>query len=259
MERIFIDQMNTAIRLEGIPRRIVSLVPSQTELLFDLGLNDEVVGITKFCIYPTHWFQSKKRIGGTKQLNISAIRELQPDLIIGNKEENTKEDILALKEIAPVWMSDIYTVEEALDMLNQVGELVGKKEVAENLVGEIVSGMNSINCKKSPTFLYFIWKNPDYLAGQQTFIHSMLEQFGWRNFCQSERYPEYQDEIGEPDYVLLSSEPYPFKNEHVSEFEKRFPKAKVRLIDGEMCSWYGSRMKLAPVYFKSFFEKEKLI
>jgi ABC-type Fe3+-hydroxamate transport system substrate-binding protein len=131
MERIFKDQMNRTVRLEGIPRRIVSLVPSQTELLYDLGLQDEVVGITKFCIYPDEWYRKKQRVGGTKQLNIDAIRLLCPDLIIGNKEENTKEDILALEAIAPVWLSDIYTFDDALKMIEQLGEMIGKDQAAE--------------------------------------------------------------------------------------------------------------------------------
>ena len=102
---LFIDQLQSEIRLDRVPRRIVSLVPSQTELLYDLGLEDEVVGITKFCIHPNKWFSSKDRIGGTKSINIDQVKSLAPDLIIGNKEENTIEDIERLREIAPVWMS----------------------------------------------------------------------------------------------------------------------------------------------------------
>ena len=116
--------MNRTIRLGATPRRIVSLVPSQTELLYDLGLEERVVGITKFCIHPKEWYRSKVRIGGTKNVNFDKVKTLRPDLIIGNKEENFKEDIEALEEIAPVWMSDIFTLDDSLEMINQLGSVL---------------------------------------------------------------------------------------------------------------------------------------
>jgi len=252
MERFFTDQMNNTIRLEEIPRRIVSLVPSQTELLHELGLKNEVVGITKFCIYPEAWFKTKTRVGGTKQLNIEKIRELKPDLIIGNKEENTKEDIELLQQIAPVWMSDISTLKEALEMIEQLGEIVGKRENAFQLIDEIkkqFSGLNVINNNRS--VLYFIWKDPYFSVGTNTFIDAMIKACGWVNLCREERYPEWKfDSLNQPDYVFLSSEPFPFKTEHLNDIQKLFPESKVVLVDGEMFSWYGSRMKYAPKYFQ---------
>jgi len=256
MGQVYTDQMNRTIRLEGIPRRIVSLVPSQTELLYDLALEDEVVGITKFCIHPESWFRSKTRVGGTKHVDIEKVRSLSPDLIIGNKEENTKEDIAALEDIAPVWMSDIYTVDDALEMILEVSTICGKSEYGTQLVKTVQSGFESLkNEPLSGTFLYFIWKDPDFVAGTNTFISDLLESTGLRNLCRSERYPEWNATDEVPDIVLLSSEPYPFKFEHVKEMRKKFPKSSINLIDGEMCSWYGSRMQLAPKYLSAFFEK----
>ena len=125
------DQMHRKIHLPRFPlRRIISLVPSQTELLYDLGLEEEVVGITKFCVHPPEWFQSKARVGGTKTIHFEKIKALQPDLIIGNKEENEREQIEALAECFPVWMSDIATLEDALDMMLRVGALVDRPEQA---------------------------------------------------------------------------------------------------------------------------------
>lgn len=257
MERIFTDQMNRTVRLERTPRRIVSLVPSQTELLFDLGLDDEVVGITKFCIYPEKWFQSKQRVGGTKQLHLDVIKDLNPDLIIGNKEENTKEDIEALESVCPVWMSDIYTVEDALDMIRSLGELTEKGKESSALIENIrneFAALASDKIKKS--VLYFIWKDPQYVVGRNTFIDSMLTTIGFENYCSGERYPEWDsDQPNEPDLVFLSSEPFPFKQEHITEFQAKFPKSKIRIIDGEMFSWYGSRMQLAPAYFRQLFKE----
>lgn len=251
MEREFIDQMNRTIRLEGIPRRIVSLVPSQTELLYDLGLSDEVVGITKFCIYPEKWFHKKTRVGGTKQVNVDKVQELKPDLIIGNKEENTKEDIALLETIAPVWMSDIYTIEDALEMIKQVGKLTNKNEKAIELTSEIRASFSKLIKPKSEfSVLYFIWKDPFFAAGTNTFIDAMIKACGLKNLCTEERYPEWKDFEEHPDFVFLSSEPYPFKEEHIVEVQQKFPGSKIILVDGEMFSWYGSRMNLAPNYFQ---------
>lgn len=255
MERIFTDQMNHTIRLEGIPRRIVSLVPSQTELLHDLGLSEEVVGITKFCIYPEDWFANKTRVGGTKQVNIEKVRELQPDLIIGNKEENTKEDIEALMEIAPVWMSDIYSIDDALTMISSIGEITDREPAANTLISEIEMAFHRLeNPLKGKSVLYFIWKDPFYAVGPSTFIHSMLTIIGFQNIVQEDRYPEWVGSEKDPDYVFLSSEPYPFKEEHLDEVQMKFPGSRIVLVDGEMFSWYGSRMRLAPAYFKELFD-----
>src|SRR4051812_11307667 len=120
----FTDQMGNAVELEGPPSRIVSLVPSQTELLFYLGLDKEVAGITKFCIHPAEMFHSKPRVGGTKKYDFEKIRQLAPDLIIGNKEENEQKQVEELQKLYPVWMSDIRNLADALQMIRSVGELV---------------------------------------------------------------------------------------------------------------------------------------
>jgi ABC-type Fe3+-hydroxamate transport system substrate-binding protein len=248
MTRVVTDQMNRTIRLEGIPRRIVSLVPSQTELLYDLGLNEEVVGITKFCIYPEEWFKSKNRVGGTKQVNIEKVRDLQPDLIIGNKEENTVEDIEALEKIAPVWMSDIYSYEDALEMISLLGNVLGRENESTTICAGIEHEFKKLPVVDSKKVLYFIWKDPDYLAGKSTFIDAMISKAGFENLCKDERYPELKELTENPDFIFLSSEPYPFKKEHAEEFQNRFPEAQIVFVDGELFSWYGSRMKFFPNY-----------
>jgi ABC-type Fe3+-hydroxamate transport system substrate-binding protein len=243
METIFEDQLGREVRLPLPPQRIVSIVPSQTELLYDLGLESEVIGITKFCVHPERWYKQKQRVGGTKQLNIELIRELNPDLIIGNKEENSLNDILALEKVAPIWMSDITTIDEALEMISTIGSIVGRKERSLELIDQIRSGFTGLSeLHVQRTFLYFIWKDPDYVAGTGTFIHSVLESAGFVNHCREERYPEWNTSFGEPDVVFLSTEPYPFKEEHLALFQERFQGSEIMLVDGEMCSWYGSRM-----------------
>ncbi len=250
-QRAFIDQLGRKLVLNDKPRRIVSLVPSQTELLFDLGMDESVVGITKFCIHPAVWFESKVRVGGTKNVNIERVKALNPDLILANKEENTQEDIALLEEIAPVWISDINSFEDALNMIRSVGELMGCEDSAQKQITEITRAFSNAAIQTRIFALYFIWKDPDYCAGKGTFISSMMEKAGFVNVCESLRYPEVGTfDMLQPEYILLSTEPYPFKEKNRDEYMNRYPNAKVIVVDGEMFSWYGSRMRLSATYFK---------
>lgn len=236
------------------PQRIISLVPSITELLFDLDLSTETVGITKFCIHPAKWYQTKEKTGGTKNLNIEKIKSLQPDLIIANKEENTQEQIEILANIFPVYLTDVDNYEEAIKMILNIGEITYKSAEAVTLVTTIQAGFNSI---KKPSqqinTAYFIWKDPFMTIGGDTFINDIMNRLSLQNvFGHFERYPQItlQDVVtANPQLILLSSEPYPFKEKHIKEIQAYLPAAKILLADGEMFSWYGSRMKYMPAYF----------
>jgi ABC-type Fe3+-hydroxamate transport system substrate-binding protein len=254
------DQMHQQITLpNGSPRRIISLVPSQTELLYDLGLGDRVVGITKFCVHPSVWFQSKPRIGGTKTLDFEKISALEPDLIIGNKEENEVNQITDLATKYPVWMSDITTFSDALTMIQMLGEVLGVSERANALNAQITAAFSRLPLvnplKRRPRVAYFIWKKPWMVAGNGTFIHEMLGMAGFENaFEHLTRYPEVDltqlTALG-LDYVFLSSEPYPFSEKHFAVIQAHCPKAKIMLVDGEMYSWYGSRLLKAADYLET--------
>ncbi|MFC5269414.1 ABC transporter substrate-binding protein [Adhaeribacter terreus] len=251
----FTDQLQNAIFLAEKPRRIISLVPSQTELLFDLGLENEVVGVTKFCIHPADKVKTKPKIGGTKNFNFEVIDALQPDLIIGNKEENYQEGIEKLAEKYPVWMSDIFTLEDALDMIRKIGELTGTSKNATEIAAKTEAGFTTLpKLQPQISSAYFIWKNPYMAVGSNTFINDMLQRCGLQNvFANAERYPEIRIEIlqkTQPEIILLSSEPYPFKEKHIQEFQAICPQAKIKIVDGEMFSWYGSRLLKAPEYFQ---------
>lgn len=257
MKRSFTDMLGRTVAINYPPQRIVSVVPSQTELLFDLGLDREVVGITKFCVHPGEWFRTKTRVGGTKQLNIDKIKELQPDLVIVNKEENTKEQIEALTNEFPVWISDIKNIADALQMIQAVGLLVGREQKANSLVDDIVAGFTMLpQSAAEKRVAYLIWYNPWMSVGGDTFISSMINAIGWKNvLAGKERYPEItleELEAYNPELVLLSSEPFPFKEKHIVEVKARLPNAEVKLVDGEMFSWYGSRMLKAIGYFSEF-------
>lgn len=253
------DQLGRTVRLPVFPpRRIVSLVPSQTELLHALGLEREVVGITKFCVHPPEWFQAKKRVGGTKTVSLEKVTALQPDLVLANKEENERDQIKALGERFPVWVSDVRDLPTALDMIAGVGAFTGKAEAAQMLIGDIRTAFSThgpTSGSYRPRAAYFIWRKPYMVAGGDTFIHAMLEAAGFENvFAAESRYPEVSRErlaTAAPEVLLLSSEPYPFAEKHLAEFWELCPAARaIVVVDGELFSWYGSRLLQAPVYFR---------
>lgn len=253
------DQLNRILCIEKAPKRIISLVPSQTELLYDLGLEDKLVGITKFCVHPYHLKQTKTIVGGTKNIKIEKIKALQPDIILCNKEENTKEIVELCQEIAPVHVSDIYTLEDAITLMEQYGLLFSCRTEAQNIIHKIqfkyndfTSFIETVTPKK---VAYFIWRKPWMVAGNNTFINYLLSLNKFENiYADKERYPEIMLKKirleGDPDLVFLSSEPYPFKEEHAFEIGRFTHHAKTVFVDGEMFSWYGSRLIKAFDYFK---------
>lgn len=253
----FTDQLHRDVLFPFPPKRIISLVPSQTELLFDLGLKDQIVGVTKFCIHPAAGCKLKAKIGGTKKLNTGMIRELQPDLIIGNKEENDQEQIEELMREFPVWMSDILNLDDALNMIRQLGLVTGKEEKARQIAEQINAGflqLEAQNQDEKRRIAYLIWKDPYMLAGKNTFINDIIERAGWTNAITAERYPELGEEelrSAKPDWIFLSSEPFPFREKHLAEFRTICPAAKIMIVDGEMFSWYGSRLLLTPSYLQT--------
>jgi len=252
----FPDQMGNTIRFSEYPRRIISLVPSLTELLFDLGLDDEIVGVTTYCVLPQKKLANRVKVGGTKKFRFQVIDKLQPDLIIGNKEENYLEGIQRLQEKYPVWMSDIITIEDVLKMIKSVGKLVNRSENAEQLINEIKMGLKDLEFYPLLKVAYLIWKNPYMAVGGDTFINEMLQLCGFINiFEKKSRYPQINaDELAEAELILLSSEPYPFTPEDAETFRNMYSTKYVYIIDGAMFSWYGSRIKYAPAYCKSLRE-----
>ena len=261
---LFIDQLNNSIVLDFYPKRIISIVPSQSELLWDLGLRDELVGITKFCIHPKEMFDSIERVGGTKTLNIEKIRALKPDLIIGNKEENSKADIEILMQKYPVWMSDIKTLEDALQMIESIANITQTNQKCKQLIDIINQEFEFLpqaNQSKK-RIAYFIWNKPMMVAGKENFINHLLTKLGFENVFANQllspqisyRYPQITTTelaAAAPEIIYLSSEPFPFKEKHIQQFKAICPQAEIKIVDGEMFSWYGSRLALAPSYFKT--------
>jgi len=226
--------------------RIISLVPSLSELIVDLGLTDKLIGRTRFCIHPKESVSNIPVIGGTKNPDIEKIKSLKPDLIIANKEENRKEDIEALTSEFDVLLTDINTIEDALLAIHDIGKRCDVVEKAQELNAAIRKELDQIPDEDTATVAYLIWRNPWMTIGPDTYIHSVLSHWNLTNvFADKKRYPQIKlSDIAKqkPDYIFLSSEPYPFKEKHFDEVAEQCPDSHIILADGEWFSWYGSRM-----------------
>jgi ABC-type Fe3+-hydroxamate transport system substrate-binding protein len=236
-------------------QRIVSLVPSLTELLFDLGLNEEIVGITKFCIHPADIEKNRTVVGGTKNVHFDRVATLSPTLIVANKEENTRDDIEALQKDYSVLLTDVVTVADALEMIKTVGERVNRQVEAHRLAAQLKASLAALPPVATlRRAAYFIWRKPWMVAGSGTFIHSMLAVAGFTNvFARQSRYPVVTpDDLQavDPEVILLSSEPYPFAEKHFDELQSICPNARLMLVDGELFSWYGGRLVYSADYFR---------
>ncbi|MBP7273840.1 MAG: ABC transporter substrate-binding protein [Saprospiraceae bacterium] len=247
---IVIDQIGNSVPVAST-ERIVSLVPSQTLLLYDLGLDNQVVGITKFCIQPKHWLKTKKIIGGTKNIDIAKVARLNPTLIIANKEENEKSQIELLQKQFPVWVSDINNLADSLMMIHYIGVITQTSIKAEKIIANIRHEFNKLRYKaQSCNVAYFIWRKPYMVAGKNTFINELINFAGWHNvFSNKQRYSmvtKLDIAQAKPDVILLSSEPYPFKEKHIEEFKIIAPEAIILIVKGETFTWYGSYLQYSP-------------
>lgn len=254
-----IDSLGTLHTFNEVPQRIISLVPSQTELLVDLGLESKLVGITKFCVHPEDLRNRKQLVGGTKKVNFDKIKALNPDIIICNKEENTLEIVATLRTICKVWVTDVFTVEDNAKMINDFGAIFDCVTEAQMWNDKIAFALSDFKKGIENTAIkkvaYFIWKNPYMVAASNNFIDELLQLNRFENhFANQSRYPEVNLETinanGDLDFVFLSSEPYPFKEKDVLEMSAFVAPAKIILVDGEMFSWYGTRLLKALEYFR---------
>ncbi|KQC33160.1 hypothetical protein AAU57_07425 [Nonlabens sp. YIK11] len=269
------DQCHRPVQLPAAPQRIISLVPSQTELLFDLGLEDKIVGITRFCVHPEKALKEKRVVGGTKKVVKKRLIDLQPDLIICNKEENTMEMVEICSSICPIYVSDVSTLEDALEMIQHIGHLTASTEKARDIIEKIqVSFQQFSDELETKSALYLVWKKPYMTVGRDTFIHDMMRLAGFENVMGTHtRYPQLEmDQIVKqrPEVILLSSEPYNFSENDKAEFDTAFkersdaevygergrttkanlPQPRILIVDGEPFSWYGSRLLHSPAYFQ---------
>ncbi len=247
------------------PQKIISLVPSITQLLFDLGLQEQIVGRTKFCIHPADKIKNIPTIGGTKNLDLKKIIALNPDLIFATKEENEKAQVEELQNQFNIYIKDVCNLEDNYNMISDIGKLTHTETRADAIILKTKDNFKKLKeISNKPVTnkraLYLIWRKPYMTIGSDTFIHSMMESIGLENvFGNSIRYPVIDNLSLVKDMdiqlVLLSSEPYPFKENHIAEIRIQLPAAKILLVDGEYFSWYGSRIMESPEYFEKLLQQ----
>ena len=244
-----IDDIGQQLSTDITYRRIISLVPSTTETLFSLGLQDRIVGCTRFCVHPFEKTRLIPKVGGTKDIDIQRILDIQPDLIVANAEENTQEIFVEIQNHnIPLYVAFPKTVHEALQDLLRIGQLLQIPDIALDLHTKIQTAKKRLT-PQTFSFAYVIWRNPWMVVSDDCFISDMIAQFGGRNIfdhrCYPTRYPQIElQQLKNADVVFLSSEPFPFQHKHVEELQQQIgiEQHKIQLIDGELMSWHGSRM-----------------
>ena len=256
--KIVIDHLGRNVAFKFPPKKIISLSPAITETLYELELSSQIVGRTEYCIYPKDQVRNAKIVGGTKEINVGKIHELKPDLVIVEKEENTKEIVEMLEKHYPVYVMEVQSISDSYNMITSIGDLTNRKKEANCLIRKIQLEFSSLPKITDMTAAYLIWKDPYMVAGKDTYIQSVLAEIGFINpfLNRQSRYPIVTIEDlknAKLDYVLLASEPYSFKNKHKDDILDMMPKTKATIVDGEMF-WYGARMLKAAKYFNQFFK-----
>ena len=254
------DQMGREIEILNKAFNVVSLVPSITELLVYWKQKYRLRGVTSFCPNP---FGKVYSIGGTKNPNLLDIMDIEPDLIIANKEENRKEDIELIAKHFPTYISNINKLEDVYVMMKDLGKIFKQEERAQSLFKEISESMRKFEFGHGwkRKALYFVWRKPMMIAGGNTFIDDMIERAGFKNIGREvgDRYPEItKDRIAElqPDVILLSSEPYRFNKVHRDELKDLIPLENIVFVDAKYFSWYGSRLRGSAAYFTELYENQ---
>ena len=248
------DHLSRKISINNPPNRVISLVPSLSELIVDMNGIDSLIGVTKFCVHPSELKKRATIVGGTKNINIDKIEALNPDLIIANKEENTREQIELLSSKQKVYISDIQTFEQSIESILTFGKIFNKRATANSIKSRVLKNAPP-KIFNDQRVLYLIWKSPYMTVGPKTYIADILDKLGLKNAYQGhKRYPEITvEELRniDPDLIFLSSEPFPFTEKHILDIQQKVPNARVLLVDGEAFSWYGSRLGHLEGYFLS--------
>ncbi|WP_391118230.1 ABC transporter substrate-binding protein [Psychrobacillus sp. L3] len=258
MTHLITDHLGRQVNISAPPKRIISICPAITETLFALGLENEIVGRTKYCIFPKGIVENVPIVGGTKEVNVDKIRVLQPDLILAEKEENTEDIVRLLEKIAPVFVLEVQSIQNAYRFIQTLGELANKEQAADILITSCKSSFDSLLNKQNRKAAYVIWRKPYMVVGGTTYINDVLLTLGFHNPFENEdsRYPAVTKEelaTANLDVLLLASEPFPFQEKHVAEFQVFLPDTKIVLVDGEMF-WYGAKMVTSGPYLENLIE-----
>jgi ABC-type Fe3+-hydroxamate transport system substrate-binding protein len=250
-----VDATGVRVDLAAPPRRIVSLIPSVTELLFALGRGDAVAGCTIFCTEPAEGLAGTVRIGGEKDPKLDVIRALEPDLVVANIEENVARDVEALRGWGiPVYVIYPRTVAQGVRLVAELGELIGAGDAGAALAARLAARLARVEASARARSRVFcpIWRRPYMTINGDTYLHDMLRVCGGDNVFGglARRYPEVVLEdvaAARPDVILLPDEPYRFRRAHAADFAPMSDVPAVRdgrihLVDGKLLSWYGPRI-----------------
>ena len=265
-----VDASGEALTLSAPPRRIVSLIPSTTELLCDLGLADALVGVTVYCSEPRDIVRTRTKVGGEKDPDLAAIRALAPDLVIANVEENVREHVETLRGWGlSVWVTYPRTVAEGLAMIRDLGEVTGTQARAQAMLAELQPLYESVSAQtgaRPPVDVFYaIWRNPYMTVNRDTYISDLLRVCGARNVFadRAERYPALTlDEVASrrPAVIVLPDEPFRFRRAHLADFAgySEVPAVRdgrIHLVDGKPFSWHGARVAQALRTIPSLFSR----
>jgi ABC-type Fe3+-hydroxamate transport system substrate-binding protein len=254
---VLVDASGCARAVGAPAQRIVSLVPSATELLCALGLADALVGVTAYCVEPPEVVRRRVRVGGEKDPDLDAIRALAPDLVVANVEENRREDVEALRGAGiPVWVTYPRSVADGLRMIGELGAVTGTSAAAGALLAELEPLAARVRVEaaaRSPVAVFYpIWRGPYMTINRDTYVSDVIAVCGGRNVFADEpaRYPVVTlDEMARrrPDVILLPDEPFRFRRAHLADFAPHRDVPAVRdgrilLVDGKRFSWHGPRL-----------------
>lgn len=240
-----IDHLGRTVHIPTAPTRIVSICPAITSTIIELGAGDTLVGRTEYCIFPENTVEKIPIVGGTKQVDFEQIRVLAPDLILAEKEENTKVIVQTLAKEFPVFVFEVQSLAQNERFIKDLGLLVNEEQKAQQMIANLQQAFKAFPNLEGMRVAYMIWQEPFMVVGHDTFINSILNGMGLVNpfINQKSRYPIIQfAQLADAklDYLLLASEPYAFTSEHRRHFQQLLPKTKVLNVDGEMF-WYGSQ------------------
>ncbi len=252
-----VDASGALVTLTAMPRRIVSLIPSITETLFALGLGDAVVGCTVYCTHPPEGVAGKVRVGGEKNPKLDVIRDLAPDLVVANVEENVREHVDTLRAWGiPVYVTYPRTVTEAIRLVRDLGQLTGAGERAAEIADALDVRLEETRARRigrrSVRVFCPIWRKPYMTINADTYVHDMLAACGGENVfaAMPTRYPQVtlaDVARARPEVILLPDEPYRFRRAHIADFSAHpeipaLRDGRVHLVDGKLLSWYGPRI-----------------
>lgn len=253
-----LDHLGRQVVLPKKPQRIISICPAITSTLFEIGAGETVIGRTEYCIFPKDQVEVVPVIGGTKQVDFEKIRQLKPDLILAEKEENTKVIVKTLEKEFPVFVFEVQSLEENERFITDLGKLTKQEEQAAHLLENVKQAFQGIPNFSNETAAYMIWQEPYMVVGHNTYINSVLKTLGFINpfTDRKSRYPIIQlEDIVQANlqYLLLASEPFHFTEEHRNYFSNILPNTTVLNVDGEMF-WYGSNSVPGFQYIQQLFE-----